>query len=238
MEEKMSRAELKRDAKEKLKGNWGTVIIVIIIVGAITFFCNQAVMSLFGKDIDTEFLGGDTVKMKSLSSPGLLVNVVVSCAIAAFFGLGQSKVFLKVSRSEKPSVEDVFSMGKYFVPAFIAAFVTALFVGLWTLLLIIPGIIASYRYKLYQYVLLDNPDMKAMEVVSRCKEMMVGHKMDLFVLELSFLGWMILGLFTLGLLYLWLTPYMNVTVANFYNDIVGYDGETKETAEVEAEVAE
>ena len=123
----MSRAELKRDAKEKLKGNWGTVIIVIIIVGAITFFCNQAVISIFGKDVEKPFMDGSTIQVKSLSGPGMLTNIVASCAIAAFFGLGQSKVFLKVSRSEKPTVEDVFSMGKYFVPAFIAAFVVALF---------------------------------------------------------------------------------------------------------------
>ena len=230
----MSRAELKKDAKEKLKGNWGTVILAIIIVGAITLFCNQVITNIFGKEVNTNI---DGVQMKTVSGPGVVVNLVVSCAIAAFFGIGQSKVFLKVSRGEKPSVEDVFSMGKYFVPAFVASFVVSIFVALWTILLIIPGIIASYRYKLYQYVLIDNPNMKAMEVVSRCKEMMVGHKMDLFVLELSFIGWAILGVFTLGILYLWLAPYMNITIANFYNDISGYDGETKETTE-EAEVAE
>lgn len=233
----MSRAELKKDAKEKLKGNWGTVILVVIILTAVISLCIQVVLKVFGQEVSTNFYGV-TIEIPLLSTTGSFVNMVVSCAIAAFFGLGKSKVFLKISRGEKPSIEDAFSMGKYFVPAFIAAFVISLFVFLWFFLLIIPAIIASYRYKLYQYVLIDNPNMKAMEVVSRCKEMMVGHKMDLFFLDLSFLGWLILGVFTFGILYLWLFPYIYTTQANFYNDIVGYNGEAKETEEVEAEVAE
>ena len=94
-----------------------------------------------------------------------------------------------------------------------------LFIFLWTLAFIIPGIIASLSYSMVFFVKLDNPDMGAMDVLRKSKQIMSGHKMDDFVLGLSFLGWVILGVFTFGILYLWLIPYMQVTYANFYNSI-------------------
>ena len=69
------------------------------------------------------------------------------------------------------------------------------------------------------YILLDNENMTALEAIRKSKEMMNGHKMDFFMLNLSFLGWIILGIFTFGILYLWLAPYMSTAQANFYNAI-------------------
>ena len=69
------------------------------------------------------------------------------------------------------------------------------------------------------YIKLDNPELNEFEVIRRSKEMMNGHKMDYLILCLSFIGWEILGVFTFGILYVWLIPYMNVTIANFYNQL-------------------
>lgn len=96
---------------------------------------------------------------------------------------------------------------------------TSVFTFLWSLLFIIPGIIASLSYSMVYFIALDNLELSALDVIRKSKEMMRGHKGEYFVLGLSFIGWGILGIFTLGILYLWLIPYMQVTMANFYNEL-------------------
>ena len=82
------------------------------------------------------------------------------------------------------------------------------------------GIAVSYRYRLAYYLLLDDPDMGSLEAISRSKQAMRGWKGSLFVLDLSFLGWILLTPFTLGILGLWLNPYMGAAEANFYDYVV------------------
>lgn len=94
-----------------------------------------------------------------------------------------------------------------------------IFIFLWSLLLIIPGIIAAYRYSMAFYILNDNPKMGAMDALRESKKMMVGYKGKLFFLSLSFIGWTILSVLTLGIGFLWLIPYMNTTTANFYQNL-------------------
>jgi len=92
-----------------------------------------------------------------------------------------------------------------------------IFVLLWSLLLIVPGIIAAFRYSMSFYILADNPDMGIMEAINESKRMMRGNKWKFFCLNLSFIGWAILGVLTLGIGYLWLTPYIEVTMIAFYD---------------------
>lgn len=92
---------------------------------------------------------------------------------------------------------------------------------LWTLLFIVPGIIMSFAYALTPYILEDNPELSAWEASSRSREMMRGHKFELFWLWLSFIGWMILSLLTFGIGFFWLIPYMQLSFAAFYNDLKG-----------------
>ncbi len=98
---------------------------------------------------------------------------------------------------------------------------TAIFVLLWTLLFIIPGIIASYSYAMAPFIMLENPNCGARCAISESKEMMRGNKWRLFCLDISFIGWIILSAFTLGIGYLWLNPYMEVSRAAFYREISG-----------------
>lgn len=88
------------------------------------------------------------------------------------------------------------------------------FVYLWSLLLIVPGIIAAYRYRMALYIMLDNPQLSAMECIRASKEMMDGRKGELFVLDLSFLGWYLLAAFPFVMI--WVTPYTSVTYTNYY----------------------
>ena len=101
-----------------------------------------------------------------------------------------------------------------------------IFIFLWSLLFIIPGLIAAYRYRFALYNLLENPDIGIMEAISLSKEQTRGYKWQLFVLDLSFLGWAILSCFTFGLLLIWLQPYMTLTDIAFYDTICAQKGMT------------
>ncbi len=91
--------------------------------------------------------------------------------------------------------------------------------GLWALLLIIPGIIKSLAYAMTPYILVDNPELTASEAIHRSRMMMKGHKFDLFYLYLSFIGWFFLSIFTFGIGFLWLYPYITMSEASFYEEV-------------------
>ena len=199
----MDRVTLKQKAKESLQGRYGDAITLFVIYMLIAGACGGVVGAIMGT----------TKQAKSVE--GLLTLVISSLFIMGFYNY-----FLKVSRNEKVEWKELFNKTDLFVPALLITLLVGVFVTLWSLLLLIPGIIAAFSYSQVYFVKLDNPDMEAMDVLKKSKELMNGHKMDYFVLILSFLGWIILGLFTLGILYLWLMPYMYVTQANFYNELI------------------
>ncbi len=192
----MDRAALKSLAKEHIRGNIGI---------------------LFGISILTAIIGG------------LVAAVPVVGTVASTFIVGPAlnialvHIYLNQAKGVRPAVNELWAHFGEFWGAFKVTFLNGLFVFLWSLLLVIPGIVKSFGYSQAMYILAENPDMGACEALKRSEEMMRGHKMELFVLSLSFLGWMLLGTLTLGLLYIWLVPYMNATMANFYNSIKGND---------------
>ena len=98
-------------------------------------------------------------------------------------------------------------------------FLMDLFIFLWSLLFLIPGIIKSLSYAMTPFILEENPELSANEAIDRSRAMMKGHKFDYFWLLLSFIGWGFLCIFTLGIGLLWLTPYMQTAVAAFYEDV-------------------
>lgn len=91
---------------------------------------------------------------------------------------------------------------------------------LWMLLLIIPGIIKGYSYALTPYLLKDHPELKFNAAIEESMRLMSGNKMRLFLLDLSFIGWFLLGLITFGIAFLWITPYWNTARAAFYEDLM------------------
>lgn len=198
----MNRALLKENAKKSLQGKYGDAIALLGIMFAFSFALGLVIV----------FLGLEEDLASTLSD---LCSLLISCAL----GFGMTSYFLKISRNEPVTYNELFSKTNMFVSYLSISLLVGLFIFLWTLAFIIPGIIASLSYSMVFFVKLDNPDMGAMDVLRKSKQIMSGHKMDYFVLGLSFLGWVILGAFTLGILYLWLIPYMQVTYANFYNSI-------------------
>lgn len=95
-----------------------------------------------------------------------------------------------------------------------------LFVALWTLLLIIPGIVKSYAYSMAYYIKIDHPEYSPKQALDESVRLMRGHKWQLFVLDLSFIGWHLLSLVTFGLASLWVAPYVAASRAEFYQELV------------------
>lgn len=223
----MNRSELKASAKASLRGNWGTVIgaafvaaAAFLVVGVIHV---MIIIALGNTDSPLEIATGVMLTASMFS-------MLYTLGGSVFTG-GYNCLMLKISRNIPASIGDIFSRVKQTFKFFILSIAISIMVSLWTLLLIIPGIIATYRYSQVYFILCDHPTIGIFDAITLSKEIMLGHKMDLFVLSLSFLGWMMLCCLTLGIGLIWLIPYMNVTYANFYNKVMGeYNAKQSYTA--------
>lgn len=129
-------------------------------------------------------------------------------------------LFLDFARGENIENSKLFDGYKYgFQRIFTTGLLQLIYTVLWYLLLIIPGIIKSYSYSMTYYILKDNPELKNNAAIEKSMQMMDGHKMDLFLLHLSFIGWAILCLLTAGIGFIFLIPYMYTAQAHFYEDL-------------------
>jgi len=115
-----------------------------------------------------------------------------------------------VTKGEEPAPSGLFKkdFGKMWGKAWVMDVLIGIFTLLWSILLIVPGIIKGISYSASPYILAENPEMSGLEAIRESKKKMYGHKADYFVLMLSFIGWMLLACLTLGILYIWLAPYM------------------------------
>ena len=131
---------------------------------------------------------------------------------------GQAYIFLKQARDRQPvQLGDMFrGFQDDFGGTFLIGFLSQLFVALWSLLFLIPGIVKSYAYSMAYYVKLDHPDYGWKACIDESRRLMNGHKWEKFVLDLSFLGWILVGALCLGVGTLWVMPYMAATEAQFY----------------------
>ena len=144
---------------------------------------------------------------------------VVTLIITPAFTLSLIRVYLAVVSGVKPDAGDAFSGFDDFWSAFKVTFLVGLYIFLWSLLFIIPGIIKSYSYSMSMYILAENKGKRATECIKESQEMTNGHKAELFVLGLSFIGWMFVCILTFGIATIWVQPYMNATFANAYKSL-------------------
>ena len=162
----------------------------------------------------------------------LLVFALISGAAGSFtmgllslltfpMGYALSVAFLNVSRTQcNPQLESMFTVYRdNFLKAFLVPLLQGLFVFLWSLLFVIPGIIMAYAYSMAIYVANDNPELSAMDAIRKSRELMNGHKWDLFVLDLSFIGWIFLCLLTCGIGFFFLAPYIEMSHVEFYREL-------------------
>ena len=191
----MDRKQLKAQAKAQIKGKLGILIAVTLIIGAIT--------------------SAATFLANLIPGVGLVVSIIVTPA----FALSTIRIYLFVVRGGIPEIKDSFSGFDDFFSAFKVTLLVGLYTFLWSLLFIIPGIVKGYSYSMAMYVLADNKGKSAKECIAESKAMTEGHKMELFVLDLSFIGWYLLSALTCGLALLYLVPLLNATHANVYETI-------------------
>lgn len=137
---------------------------------------------------------------------------------------GLTVIFLGVARDENIENGKLFDGFKDYGRIFCTTLLQGIYTMLWTLLLVIPGIVKSYSYAMTSFILKDNPELSNNAAIERSMEMMQGRKMSLFLLDLSFIGWAILACLTLGIGFLFLTPYIYTAHAHFYEDILKEEG--------------
>lgn len=188
----MTRQEIKAKAREQLGGN---------------IFSTNWLMALLALLI---------VSVLNSVIPGVAA-IVLSGPLA----VGTALVFLALARGEgEVKLEKLFDpFTTDFLGSFLLGLLMALFTALWTLLFIIPGIVKGYAYAMAPYIKADHPEMDALTCIKESQNMMKGHKMDLFILDLSFIGWLIVGALACGIGTLFVAPYMAAAKANFYESI-------------------
>lgn len=214
----MKASEIRRLARDRLSTSWGVSIgtaAVAALLGGLLFGGSFLPQTQYYREFS--FQSGIQLRINTIGS----VLGLASFLLGGLIQLGYAK-FLLFQYDESPAeFGDLFSEVDRYGTGFAQAFLRSLYTTLWTLLFIIPGVIARLSYAMTPFILEENPDMTASEAIRASKELMQGHKMDLFVLELSFLGWALLAVLTFNLGFLVLNPYLNAAYAVFYRQISG-----------------
>ncbi len=148
-----------------------------------------------------------------------VIGFIISLLVEGPMLLGISIIMLALARGQGATQSQLLDGFQDYLRSLKVYFLTLLFVILWSLLLIIPGIVAALAYSQAFFILADDKSVSARESLRRSKQMMLGHKKQLFFLHLRFAGWFILAILSLGIGFLWFLPYYFVTLAKFYDDI-------------------
>ena len=199
----MKRAkELRAAAWEKKKGRWGMLALVFFIYSLIMAAC--AALSY------------------------VVVGAVAVLLLSGPLMLGFTMVCLAVSRRQGASLSKLFEGFSRFGDSLVLFLLMDIFIFLWSLLLVIPGIIKMYSYSMSWFVLHDRPDLTGNEARKRSMYLMRGHKWRLFCLDFSFIGWYLLSALTLGILAFWVTPYHMTARAEFYQELLAEEQKTQQ----------
>lgn len=198
----MNRVEIKNFAKEKLSGNLGSIWKILIIALGISL-ATGIVFGILFNNMDADILD---------SLLGILMMPL---------GIGTTAFFVSLIENENFEAKDLFKYYHDFVKVIGVTILMGLIVMLGYICFIIPGIILTLSYSLVPIILIKKPELGIVETLKYSREKMQGHKLDAFVLGLSFIGWAILGTLTVGILYIWLYPYMQLTFTKFYLNILG-----------------
>ena len=229
-------------AREALRGKWGIAVIAGLIaslLGALGSDGPEVKLNVDiseGANVSFEY-AGQTILSTSGGINDQLSAVLIGSAIyiaiaaillaAVYFVLGSvieagyARFNMDLVDRTEAKIETLFTYFYNWKTTAATRFLKTLYCFLWSLLFIIPGIIASYSYAMTGYILADHPELTASEAIERSKEMMSGNRFRLFCLHLSFIGWAILCAFTMGIGNLWLNPYRQASVAAFYREISG-----------------
>ena len=194
-------ADYRNVARGNLKNNWGTAVLVCIIIAGIS-----TILSFI------PYIGS-----------------VVSLLLCGQLAVGEIMYFIKLHNKQDARVGSIFEgFGENWINNLLTYLLQTIYIILWSLLLIIPGIIKSYAYSMTMYLKAKQPNLTSNEAISKSQQIMDGKKWKLFCLQLSFIGWAILSIFTFGIGFLFLMPYMQSSTIAFYEDAYNAYQQVKE----------
>ena len=244
-------ADFRRIAREALSGKWMIAVLVGLVAmllggassggpevklnidasgaNASFEFAGQTIFST-GGGLDSE-IGAFLVGSAIYITIAAIVMAVVYFVLGSIISVGYARFNLDMVDRGEPGFETLFGYFSYWKTTAIARLLQSVYILLWSLLIIIPGIIATYSYAMTEFILAENPDLTASEAIARSKEMMSGNRWRLFCLHFSFIGWDILSSLTLGIGNLWLRPYKQAANAAFYREITGFGATSFEYVE-------
>ncbi|MCH4172095.1 MAG: DUF975 family protein [Lactobacillus sp.] len=240
---KISIGALKRQVKATFKDNWVTavqvtfvpallstlasiiILLAIIILMSVIIYAGSQLLNDAPRTVRDaqQSLNGGTWQFTGQIGRNLVTNLI---GVLMFSGI--QFTFLDWLRQKDAVPEHPFKSafqgftGKYIGRLLVLGLLINIFTWLWTLLLIIPGIIMGYAYRMTYFIYKDryDEDLSFLQTISASKALMKGHKWQLFLLDLSFLGWFILGFIGLGIPLFWVYPYYQGTIAAFYDALV------------------
>ena len=234
-------ADFRQIARDALSGKWTIAVLVglvaMLLGGAgsggpevnlnndgsgahASFeFAGQTIFSTGGglnSDIGA-FLVGSAIYITIVA----IVMAVVYFVLGSIISVGYARFNLNLVDRGNPAFETLFGYFSYWKTTAVSKLLQSVYVLLWSLLFIIPGIVATYSYAMTEFILAEHPELTASEAIAQSKEMMSGNRWRLFCLHFSFIGWDILSSLTLGIGNLWLRPYKQAANAAFYREISG-----------------
>lgn len=209
-------SEIKKSARWSLKGKWGLGVLLTFLL----FLLNSVIPMI----VET-IINGGTPTWNSTEPPSAWTSLAsfIIALILIPVNISACWFYLSIARFESPKISQVFSIfsnGKTYFKLIGLSIVTGILVFLWTLLLVIPGIIKSFSYSQAYYLLKDHPEYTILEAITESRKRMDGYKWKYFLLNLSFIGWAILCLLTFGIGFLWLAPYISTSLGAFYNELI------------------
>ena len=210
----ISASDFRRKASDQCKLAGGdltvTYLVYFLIMGGIS-----AVLS-FAANTEVQIINGQEVQVTTN-----YLESIVNLLISGPFMYSLIYISESVYNRMKVKVGDLFIGFEKFGGSLSVYLLTCLYTFLWTLLFIITGIIKGYSYSMAMYIKRDNPHLSANECITLSKQMMDGHKWDLFCLHISYIGWVLLSILTCGILFLWVTPKMQQAEYLFYKEVSG-----------------
>ncbi|MGG2934059.1 DUF975 family protein [Bacillus pacificus] len=202
--------DLKGEALDSLEGKWGLAVGATLLISILISACSFSVDFIF-----SQFWDWKEVK-NSLSVDVITILVIGPLTLGGYY------LALHIIREKDARIGNIFRWftgGSKFIKSFLLYIVVNIYIFLWCLLFIIPGIIKSFSYAMTYFIINDHPEYSINQAITESRRMMDGHKMEYFILCLSFIGWFILSCITLGIGFLWLIPYFYTTSAAFYEEI-------------------
>ena len=214
--------DYRRIARDRLAGHWWLSVAVALVASLLGGAIGGS--SLISFRISTDML--EKLPQEILPIVMAIFSFSGTLGIAQFLlggamSLGNARYLLDQDDGLTLQFKTLFSKFDQFGAAFLMKLLTGIYTFLWMLLFIIPGMIASLSYAMAPFIMAENPDMKANAAIRRSKELMDGHKWELFCLDFSFIGWGFLCILTLGIGMLFLAPYKAAAYAAFYRRISG-----------------